>query len=137
MAEKVRKIVKWPACRNVTEAKAFIGICVYYRTWIKDFSLVAEPIFRLFRPSRDFEGTTGKEEKKERGGICLGSRVRESVEEAEDCPLFSTRAEAVGLHAGGRRFRGGNHSWRRRVSVRFCSNFAAGGSAQQAPPIEI
>ena len=26
VAEKVRKIVEWPACRNVTEARAFIGI---------------------------------------------------------------------------------------------------------------
>ena len=48
VAEKVQKIVEWPACRNVTEARAFIGICVYYRAWIKDFSVVAEPIFRLF-----------------------------------------------------------------------------------------
>ena len=31
VAEKVRKIVEWPACRNVTEARAFIGIWVYYR----------------------------------------------------------------------------------------------------------
>ena len=51
VAEKVRKIVEWPACRNVMEARAFIGICVYYRAWIKDFSVMAEPIFRLFLPS--------------------------------------------------------------------------------------
>ena len=51
VTEKVRKIVEWPACRNVTEARAFIGIFVYYRAWIKDFSVVAEPIFRLFRHS--------------------------------------------------------------------------------------
>ena len=51
VAEKVRKIVEWPACRNVTEARAFIGICVHYLAWIKDFSVVAELIFRLFRHS--------------------------------------------------------------------------------------
>ena len=51
VAEKVRKIVECPACRNVTEARAFIGICVYYRAWIKDFSPMAEPIFLLFRHS--------------------------------------------------------------------------------------
>ena len=51
VAEKVRKIVEWRACRNVTEARAFIGICVYYHPWIKDFSVVAEQIFRLFRHS--------------------------------------------------------------------------------------
>ena len=40
--------MEWPACLNVTEARAFIVICTYYRTWIKDLSVVAEPIFRLF-----------------------------------------------------------------------------------------
>jgi hypothetical protein len=50
--EKVRKIVEWPACRSVTESRAFIAICVYYRAWIRDFSIVAEPIFELFRHSR-------------------------------------------------------------------------------------
>ena len=29
VAEKVQKIVEWPACQNVSEARAFIGICVY------------------------------------------------------------------------------------------------------------
>jgi hypothetical protein len=52
VAEKVQKIVDWPACRNITEARAFIGLCVYYRAWIRDFSIVAEPIFRLFRRGR-------------------------------------------------------------------------------------
>ena len=51
VAEKVRKIAEWPACRNVTEARAFIGICVYYRAWYKDFLVVAEWVFRLFRHS--------------------------------------------------------------------------------------
>ena len=34
--------------------------------------------------SHDFEGTARKGEKKERGGIRLGRRARESDEEAED-----------------------------------------------------
>ncbi len=28
---KVIKILKWRPCMNVTEARAFIGVCVYYR----------------------------------------------------------------------------------------------------------
>lgn len=47
--EKVQRIVDWPACRSITEAKSFIGLCVYCRLWIAEFSLVAEPIFRLIR----------------------------------------------------------------------------------------
>jgi hypothetical protein len=48
-SSKVVKILEWPPCRNVTEAKAFLGICVYYRIWVQDFSIVAEPIYRLFK----------------------------------------------------------------------------------------
>ena len=46
---KVIKILEWPACKNVTEGKAFIGVCVYYRIWIKDFAMVAAPVYQLFR----------------------------------------------------------------------------------------
>ena len=46
---KVVKILEWPACKDTTEAKAFLGICVYYRIWIKDFVIIAEPIYCLFR----------------------------------------------------------------------------------------
>ena len=51
VAEKVRKIVEWPACRNVRESRVFIRICVYYCAWIKDFSVLVEPIFQFFRHS--------------------------------------------------------------------------------------
>lgn len=30
-AAKIRAIVEWPACRNVRDVRAFLGVCVYYR----------------------------------------------------------------------------------------------------------
>jgi hypothetical protein len=30
-SSKVIKILKWPLCKNITKAKSFIGICVYYQ----------------------------------------------------------------------------------------------------------
>ena len=51
VAEKVQNIVEWPACQDITEDRAFAGICVYYHAWIKAFLVVAEPIIRLFRHS--------------------------------------------------------------------------------------
>ena len=65
VAEKVPKIVVWPACRNITEARAIIRICVYYSAWIKGFLVVPVPIFRLSRHSH----TTAKAlpEKKGKG----------------------------------------------------------------------
>jgi len=56
-AAKVAKIVEWPPCANVTEARAFIGVCVYYRIWIKDFAIIAKPIFLLFRKNEPFAWT--------------------------------------------------------------------------------
>lgn len=53
-AMKVRKIQVWRPCRTTTEAKAFIGLCVYYRLWVRDFAVRAEPIFRLFRKKASF-----------------------------------------------------------------------------------
>jgi len=47
--EKVKKVLDWPPCKSVTESKAFIGLCVYYRIWIKDFTHIADPIFQTFR----------------------------------------------------------------------------------------
>jgi hypothetical protein len=46
---KIIKILEWAPCRNVGEARAFIGVCVYYRIWIKGFAVIAAPIYILFR----------------------------------------------------------------------------------------
>jgi len=46
---KIRKITRWPACADLTDVRAFLGICVYYRIWIKDFSTIAELLFKLGR----------------------------------------------------------------------------------------
>lgn len=39
---------------GVSEAKAFIGLCRYYRTWIKQVAQKSEPIFKLFRKKTQF-----------------------------------------------------------------------------------
>ena len=57
---KVVKILEWPTCKDITEAKAFLGICVYYRIWIRDFSTIAEPIYRLFKKDQPWDW--GKEQ---------------------------------------------------------------------------
>lgn len=48
-SSKVLKVLKWRDCRDVQEARAFIGLCVYYRIWIPSFSLVAAPIYHLMK----------------------------------------------------------------------------------------
>jgi hypothetical protein len=46
---KVIKILEWKLCSNIEEAQVFIRVCVYYRIWIESFSVIAEPIYCLFK----------------------------------------------------------------------------------------
>jgi len=52
--KKAQKIVDWPIPRSTKEARGFIGIVVYYRIFIDGFSLIAAPIFVLFRKNARF-----------------------------------------------------------------------------------
>ena len=36
--EKIRAILDWPTPRNVIDLKGFVGICTYYRRFLKGFS---------------------------------------------------------------------------------------------------
>src|SRR5258708_856530 len=45
--EKVEKITHWPVPRNAHEIKQFMGLCGYYRRYIKDFAKFASPLNEL------------------------------------------------------------------------------------------
>jgi hypothetical protein len=47
--EKIRAIRDWPEPRNVTELRRFIGICTYYRKFVKSFSQLVAPLTDLTR----------------------------------------------------------------------------------------
>ena len=54
---KIAKICQWRECRNVKEIRAFLGICVYYRIWVRNFSIVAQPLYNLLRKNVEFVWT--------------------------------------------------------------------------------
>lgn len=39
----------------------FVGLCVYYRIWIKGFAVIASPLFKLMRKDAEFQWTVGAE----------------------------------------------------------------------------
>ena len=39
--EKIRAIRDWPAPKTVTELRGFLGLCTYYRWYVKGFSQFA------------------------------------------------------------------------------------------------
>ena len=55
--EKISAIRDWPPCRNVTEVRAFMGLSGYYRRFVKDFSLIATPLYSLMKKGVEFVWT--------------------------------------------------------------------------------
>jgi hypothetical protein len=54
---KIIKIVKWPLPNNVAETRAFIKMTVYYRVFVKNFTLIAAPIYSLIKKKSDLSRT--------------------------------------------------------------------------------
>jgi len=46
--EKIKSISEWPPPRNVTEHKCFLGLCTYYRRYVKLFSQLVTPLTDLY-----------------------------------------------------------------------------------------
>lgn len=44
-AQQVEKLVKWPACGNMTEVRAFLVVATYYRITVSKFSVIATTLF--------------------------------------------------------------------------------------------
>ena len=56
---KVDAVVKWPTPTCVRDVQAFLGLCNYYRRFIKAFALIALPLTNLTRKAIAFEWTSG------------------------------------------------------------------------------
>jgi len=45
--EKISSVRDWPIPRTKKQVRSFLGFCSYYRRFVKDFSLIAKPLFSL------------------------------------------------------------------------------------------
>jgi len=45
--ENIAKVKAWEVPRNVTEVKQFLGLCSYYRRFVKGFSVISKPLTNL------------------------------------------------------------------------------------------
>ena len=55
--EKVKAVQEWPIPTCVTEVRAFLGLVLYYRRFIKNFSQIAKQLHRLTENNRKFHWT--------------------------------------------------------------------------------
>jgi len=52
--EKVAAIRDWPPCKNVSEVRVFMGLSEYHRRFVKDFSIIACPLYDLMKKGVKF-----------------------------------------------------------------------------------
>ena len=55
--DKVAAIARMKAPANLAQTRSFLGMCGYYRTLIRDFAKIAEPLVKLQRKDVKFEWT--------------------------------------------------------------------------------
>jgi hypothetical protein len=51
----VKKVLEWPACRNLTEVRGFLGVCNLMRIFIPDYAKRANALTHLTRKNVEFE----------------------------------------------------------------------------------
>jgi transposase InsO family protein len=52
-SDKMNTIMKWPPLKTISDVRSFIGLCNYYRKFIKGFSQLAAPLTDLLKDGRD------------------------------------------------------------------------------------
>jgi transposase InsO family protein len=61
-SDKVEAVKSWPKPESKKDIQAFMGLCGYYRRFLRDFSVVAEPLTRLTRKDEAFRWDAAEQE---------------------------------------------------------------------------
>ena len=46
-SKKIQVIWDWPHLTNITETHSFLGLCNYYQKFIKDYTKITQPLYKL------------------------------------------------------------------------------------------
>jgi hypothetical protein len=50
----VEAVKKFPVARNIRELQRFLGLCVYYRRFVKDFAKIAQALYLLLKKDQPY-----------------------------------------------------------------------------------
>lgn len=53
----IKAVTNYPTPRNQKELQSFIGLCSYFRKFVKSFSIIARPLYDLLKKNQSFAST--------------------------------------------------------------------------------
>ena len=59
---KIACVVNWPFPKNISELRAFLGLCGYYRSYCKGFATIAEPLTQCLRKGVSLRWTQDRQD---------------------------------------------------------------------------
>jgi len=86
---KINWIRNWPACKNLSNVRAFLGITGYLRIWIKDYSAIACLLVNLTRKDVPFTWQAPHEQAMQSlKNAIIKSSVLISLDYTTDCAVY-------------------------------------------------
>ena len=56
--KKIEAVSMWPSPQTAKDVKSFLGLCSYYRRFVRGFANIARPLYRLTEGQREFQWTS-------------------------------------------------------------------------------
>ena len=56
--KKIEAVRTWPSPQTAKDVKSFLGLCSYYRRFVRDFCDIARPLYKLTEGQREFRWTS-------------------------------------------------------------------------------
>ena len=113
---KIHDVVEWPVPRRLRDVRSFLGLCSYYRRFIRNFSVLAAPLFELTKKGRAFEWDDACQEVFEHLKRVLTTTPILALPKDEGLYILDCDACDLGIGCGSvpknRRGRTGNSLWK-------------------------